>query len=391
MPKKNDTLSAAKEKKSDEFYTQYEDIQREVNAYLEYNPDTFRDKVVLLPCDDPEWSNFTKFFAQNFETLGLKKLISTSYATESKNSNEYVQLSIFDFLTDFETKSPDYDETLSPKRGKIFTLTRRNKKIDINDLQWKYLDGDGDFRSEEVTQLRDEADIIVTNPPFSLFREFLAWMTEANKKFLIIGNVNCITYKEVFPLIKDNKIWTGCRFNERVNGKIMTFRVPDSYPLTGTELFVGEDGKKYISVAGTGWFTNLDHGRRHQPIPLMTMADNLKFSAHKEIRGSEYIKYINYDAIDIPYTDAIPSDYDGVMGVPVSFIKYYCPEQFELLGIDGGDMGYYYGVSSNLTQEECDALFKEHKGFRKGKLCYRDKDGKLQVCYRRILIRRKRV
>ena len=389
MPKKNDTLSNAKENKSDEFYTQYEDIQREINAYLEYDPDTFRDKTVLLPCDDPEWSNFTRFFAQNFETLGLKKLISTSYATESKKRHEYVQISIFDFLTDYETSSPQYDESISPVRGKIFTLTRRNKKIDINDLQWKYLDGDGDFRSEEVTRLRDEADIIVTNPPFSLFREFLAWLTEAEKKFLIIGNVNCITYKEVFPLIKDNRIWTGCRFNERVNGKIMTFRVPDSYPLTGTELFIGEDGKKYISVAGTGWFTNLDHGRRHQPISLMSMADNIKYSAHKEIRGNSYKKYLNYDAIDVPYTDAIPADYDGAMGVPVSFIKYYCPDQFELLGIDGGDMGSFYGVSANLSQAECDSLFREHKGFRKGKLCYRDDDGKLQVCYRRILIRKK--
>lgn len=333
MPKKNDTLSEAKNKKSDEFYTQYEDIQREINAYLEYDPDTFRDKTVLLPCDDPEWSNFTRFFAQNFDTLGLKKLISTSYATESKNAHEYVQLSIFDFLTDFETSSPQYDESISPKRGKIFTLTRRNKKIDINDLQWKYLDGDGDFRSDEVTALRDEADIIVTNPPFSLFREFVAWVMAADKKCLIIGNVNCISYKEFFPLIMNNKIWTGCRFNERINGKIMTFRVPDSYPLTGTELYVGNDGKKYISVAGTGWFTNLEHGRRHSPIPLMSMDDNLKFSKHKEVKEKGYVHYDNYDAIEVPFTDAIPNDYDGVMGVPISFLKYYCPEQFEIVGM----------------------------------------------------------
>ena len=339
MPKKNDTLTAAKDKKSDEFYTQYEDIQREINAYLEYNPDTFKDKVVLLPCDDPEWSNFTRFFAQNFEMLGLKKLISTSYATESKQKHENVQLSLFDFLTDYETSSPKYDENISPKCGKIFTLTRdmnNSGYVDIDDLEWHYLEGDGDFRSDEVSKLRDEADIIVTNPPFSLFREFLAWIMKAEKKFLIIGNVNCISYKEVFPLIKENKIWTGCRFNERINGKIMTFRVPDSYPLTGTELFVGEDGKKYISVAGTGWFTNLDHGRRHQPISLMTMADNLKFSVHKEVKESGYPKYDNYDAIEVPYTDAIPSDYDGIMGVPISFIKYFCPEQFEIVGMTSG-------------------------------------------------------
>ena len=160
--------------KNDEFYTQYEDIQREVNAYLEYNPDVFKGKTVLLPCDDPEWSNFTRFFAQNFESLGIKKLISTSYATESKQKTQSVQLTIFDFLTDYETKSPQYDKTISHKRGKIFTLTRDMNKsgtVDIDDLEWHYLKGDGDFRSEEVTKLRDEADIIVTNPPFSLFRE----------------------------------------------------------------------------------------------------------------------------------------------------------------------------------------------------------------------------
>lgn len=349
MPKKNDTLRRADKNQNDEFYTQYDDIQREINAYLEYNPDTFKNKVVLLPCDDPEWSNFTRFFAQNFEMLGLKKLISTSYATDSKNKKGFVQLSLFDFLTDFETSSPNYDETISPKRGKIFTLTRdNNKKIDINDLKWKYLKGDGDFRSDEVTKLRDEADIIITNPPFSLFREFLAWIMDGKKDFLIIGNVNCISYKEVFPLLKNNQMWTGCRFNERINGKNQIFRVPDSYPLSGTELFVGADGKKYISVAGTGWYTNLEHGRRHQPISLMSMADNLRFSKHKEIIENGYEKFDNYDAINVPFTDSIPSDYDGLMGVPISFMKYYCPEQFEI--IDG--IGRYSVLNNEETKKE---------------------------------------
>lgn len=333
MPKKNDTLDNAKKGKNDEFYTQYEDIQREVNAYLEYDADTFRGKTVLLPCDDPEWSNFTKFFASNFESLGLKKLISTSYAIESKPYvKEGYQYSVTDYLTDYEKDSPQYDAEKSPKHGKIFTLTRRNKKkMNLDDLEWSYLNGDGDFRSEEVMKLRDEADIIVTNPPFSLFREFVAWIMEADKKCLIIGNVNCISYKEFFPLIKENKIWTGCRFNERVNGKIMTFMVPDNYPMTGTELYVDEEGKKFISVAGTGWYTNLEHGRRHRPIQLMTMADNLKFSKHKEIIENGYKEFDNYDAINIPFTDAIPADYDDAMAVPISFMKYYCPEQFEIL------------------------------------------------------------
>ena len=196
MPRQEE-LQSAKKNKNDEFYTQYNDIQTEINAYLEYNPNVFKDKTVLLPCDDPEWSNFTRFFAQNFEKLGLKKLISTSFA-EGSNSNIEIQLSLFDFLG---------EEDIKDARGRILTLTKKNKKVDINDLKWKYLDGNGDFRSEEVKKLRDEADIIVTNPPFSLFREFLTWVVEEEKCFLIIGNINCLTYKEVFPLIKDNKAW----------------------------------------------------------------------------------------------------------------------------------------------------------------------------------------
>ena len=200
----NTNLGAAKAAKNDEFYTQYTDIQKEINAYLEYNPDTFRDKVVLLPCDDPEWSNFTRFFAQNFERLGLKRLISTSYAVESKKYKNYEP-------TLFETESPMFDIDKTRIKGKIFELTHdtnQNGRIDIDDLEWHYLEGDGDFRSKEVCKLRDEADIIVTNPPFSLFREFLTWIVEADKGFLILGNFNAIHYKEVFPLIRDNKIWT---------------------------------------------------------------------------------------------------------------------------------------------------------------------------------------
>lgn len=351
----NAKLSEAKNAKNDEFYTQYEDIQREVNAYLEYNPDVFRGKTVLLPCDDPEWSNFTRFFAQNFENFGLKKLISTSFAHESKNFKGAYQLSLF------EEEAPQFDESKTTTHGKIFTLTRDSNKsgvIDIDDLEWQYLEGDGDFRSDEVKALRDEADIIITNPPFSLFREFVAWIVEADKKFLIIGNQNAITYKEIFPLIKDNKVWLGNRFNQRINGKNMTFGVPDNYPMTGTETEYGADGKKYISVAGTGWFTNLDHGRRHQPLSLMTLADNLKFSKHKEVKEQGYQKYDNYEAIEVPFTDAIPCDYDGVMGVPISFLPKYCPEQFEILGMcENLDL---YGLKTRVyTTQECQERYFE--------------------------------
>lgn len=323
----NSNLSNAKNAKNDEFYTQYQDIEKEVNAYLEYNPDVFKNKMVLLPCDDPEWSNFTRYFAQNFERLGLKKLISTSYAIESKK-----------FKTDwvptlFETENPIYNVERSRVCGKIFILdhdANANGRIDIDDLQWQYLEGDGDFRSAEVTALRNEADVIVTNPPFSLFREFLAWIVEAEKLFLVIGNMNAITYKETFPLIKDNKIWLGAtNFNTG-----MYFKVPADFVYASTYKFEREqNGEKVNRVPGVCWFTNIDHGRRHQPLPLMTMADNLKFSKHKEIRGKEaYEKYDNYDAIEVPYTDAIPNDYDGVMGVPISFLDKYCPEQFEIVG-----------------------------------------------------------
>ncbi len=328
MPKK-ENLKKAQVGKNDEFYTQYIDIQREINAYLEYNPNVFKDKIVLLPCDDPEWSNFTKFFAQNFQNFGLKKLISTSYANDKKN-NVMVQLSLF------ESESPKFDKGKTNSHGKIFVLDgdeNHSGNININDLKWDYLNGDGDFRSEEVKKLRDEADIIITNPPFSLFREFVDWIMEGNKQFLIIGNINAISYKEVFPLIQDNKMWTGNRFNQRINGKNMTFLVPDSYEMKGTELYTDDKGKKYISVAGTGWFTNLEHGRRHQPLQLMTMEDNIKYSKHKEIKGRGYLKFDNYDAIDVPFTDAIPSDYRGVMGVPITFLTKYNPSQFRIIGI----------------------------------------------------------
>ncbi len=323
----NSNLTNARNAKNDEFYTQYHDIQKETEAYLEFNPNAFRGKTVLMPCDDPEWSNFTKFFAQNFERYGLKKLISTSYAPESKNYKTNYQPTLF------EVNDPQFDEYKTVKNGKIFTLTRDKSgdgKIDVNDLEWQYLKGDGDFNSKEIKKLRDESDIIITNPPFSLFRDFLAWVVEAEKQFLIIGNMNAITYKELFPHIKENKVWLGAtNFN-----KGMYFKVPTDFVYADSYKFEKEqNGEKVNRVPGVCWFTNIDHGRRHQPMPLMTMEDNLKFSKHKEIKGKKsYDKYANFDAIEVPFADAIPSDYDGIMGVPISFLDKYCPDQFEILG-----------------------------------------------------------
>ena len=322
----NSTLSNAKAAKKDEFYTMFYDIETEMEAYLDYNPDVFRGKTVLLPCDDPEWSNFTKYFAQNFEELGLKKLISTSYAINSKVIKAGIQTS---FL---ETASPKFDKSKTNTNGKIFVLekdTTGDGKINLEDLEWDYLEGDGDFRSEEVKKLRNEADIIVTNPPFSLFREFLAWIVEADKQFIIIGNINCVTYKEVFPLLKDNKVWMGCT----IHSGDREFGVPDEYPLEAAGCRIDENGKKYIRVKGVRWYTNIDHGSRHDPLSLMSMADNIKYSKHKEIQGKNYQHYDNYDAIEIPYSDAIPCDYEKMIGVPITFFDKYCPEQFEIVGI----------------------------------------------------------
>lgn len=321
-------LKSAKKAKADEFYTQYNDIQNEMNAYLAFNPNIFKDKIVLLPCDDPEWSNFTKYFVYNFNELGLKKLISTSYANNAKPKVGYVQTTLF------ELNSDEYDENKTDSHGKIFTLSRRNKPVkDVNDLNWRYLEGDGDFRSDEVKALRDVADIIITNPPFSLFREFVAWIMEANKQFIIIGNVNAISYNEIFPLLKNNKMWLGYRFNKRVNGKNMTFRVPDSYEMKGTELYINEKGEKFISVAGTGWFTNVDLKKRHEKIEMMTMEDNIKFN--KKVKDSKtcYLKYDNYDALNVDFSEAVPSDYNGVMGVPITFLTKFNPEQFDIIGL----------------------------------------------------------
>ena len=382
----NENLHNAKVAKNDEFYTQYPDIQKEINAYLEYDPNVFKDKTILLPCDDPEWSNFTKFFAQNFENFGLKKLISTSYAKASK-LKLYGQMDLFED-TDYITKDPNYQSNIDAEKGKIFTLTRKNKKVDINDLKWEYLDGDGDFRSDEIKKLRDEADYIITNPPFSMFREFISWVKESSKGFLVIGNINAITYKEVFPLIKENKMWLGA------TGFMtdMVFEVPK-----GTEIKKSDKDKaerlgykgNYTRLGNSCWFTSLEHGRRHQPLQLMSMADNIKFN--KKLKDPKYPKYANYDAIEIGAINAIPSDYDGVMGVPITFLDKYCPEQFEILGLTctaetmlnpvrlGGDFITEYRRQGGTG----------HVSANMYGVCYYGENGQAKVPYGRILIRRK--
>lgn len=380
----NSKLTDAKRAKNDEFYTQYPDIEKEISAYLEFNPDVFRNKTILLPCDDPEWSNFTKYFAQNFDRFGLKKLISTSYAAESKNYQGIYQPTLF------EINDPQFDKIKTVKNGKIFTLTHDrtgDRKVNVDDLEWHYLEGDGDFRSAEIKNLRDEADIIITNPPFSLFREFLAWIIEAGKQFVIISNLNAITYKEVFPLIKNDKMWLGNGFH------------------AGNAYFSSPFAKEYaegvynpetglVKFRNVCWFTNLDHGRRHQPLPLMTLADNLKYSKHKEIKGKKsYDHYENYDAIEVPFTDSIPSDYDGIMGVPISFLDKYSPEQFEIVGMCENEDIYKLKTRVYSTQE-CKQAYLDKFG-KKGTYDLNAsgvivQDGLREKVYQRVLIRHRK-
>ena len=328
---KNNSLTKAKSEKNDEFYTQYQDIEREMQAYLEFNPDVFRGKTILLPCDDPDWSNFTKYFAQNFDSFGLKKLISTSYAPNSRPSFTTYEPS----LAERENEKFSHEKTMS--NGKIFTLSQDkngDSKIDLQDLDCSYLEGDGDFRSEEVTKLRDEADIVITNPPFSLFRDYLAWVQ--GKQFVMIGNMNAITYKEVFPLIQSNQLWLGYGF--KAGNAYFEIPVAKEYT-TG----VYDEDKGLVKFRNCCWFANL----RHEPLQLMTMDDNLKHNK-KVSRGDKpcYAEYDNYYAIEVSFTDAIPSDYKGVMGVPISFLDKYNPDQFEILGCS-----YSYGEPKGYLKE----------------------------------------
>jgi hypothetical protein len=335
----NQGLGAAKAAKQDEFYTQYVDIQKEVEAYLEFDPNTFRGKVVYCNCDDPFESNFFKYFAANFNKLGLKKLVTTSYdgspiAGAQLTFDEYAE-------GNGKRQKPkaiavEIEEVTDLNGDGATGIEDVKLFLERNPHTRTRLAGGGDFRSPECIELLKQADIVVTNPPFSLFKEYVAQLVKYRKKFLIIANKNAITYLEIFPLIKDNKLWMG--ITAFSGGMWFIADYMGKYEKT-------VDGVKLINVPAI-WFTNLDHGRRHQELPLMTIADNLKFSKHKELKGKEaYDRYCNYDAIEVPFTDAIPSDYDGVMGVPISFLDKYNPDQFEIIGnSDDSDMMSAIGV-----------------------------------------------
>ncbi|MEA3464046.1 MAG: adenine-specific methyltransferase EcoRI family protein [Patescibacteria group bacterium] len=331
-------LKKARKAKNDEFYTQYIDIQKEIEKYLDYNSNIFRNKVIYCNCDDPYESNFFRYFVLNFNKLGLKQLITTSYKPSPVANT---QLSLF-----------GDDKTIPKSKGRPkitankfiinevhdidgdgeFNLKDVAKQLKANKHnEWAPLEEDGDFRSPECVELLKQSDIVVTNPPFSLFREYVKQIFDYKKKFLIIGNINCLTYKEIFQKIKNNKAWLGNGMGRWISG----FIVPESYELYGSEARIDENGNRIVATNNCLWLTNLDHGRRHQPLLLMTMADNLKFSKHKEVKGKKaYDKYDNYNAIEVPFTDSIPSDYKGVMGVPITFLDKYNPEQFEIIDIN---------------------------------------------------------
>ena len=289
MKAKNTNLNKAKKEKNDEFYTLLEDIEKEIGGgYLEYNPDLFKGKTVLCPCDDPTWSNFTLYFIQNFEKLGLKRLISSCYA------------------------NPDIT---GETRGKVYILEQGDPiPTNLNDIHYHLLDGDGSFRSDEITRFRDSADFVITNPPFSLSIDFVTWLIESNCKFSFIGNKNHVVSKAFFPLIKNNKMWSGSLKWGSMN--FIDHRSED----------------KTLKSIPAIWYTNIEFNRKTKPLELLTMQENLDKNPNLIELGA-YLEYENYNAIEVPRTEAIPSDYDGVMGVPISFLDKYDPNQFEIVGV----------------------------------------------------------
>lgn len=310
----NKNLTAAMKAKKDEFYTQLSDIENEMKYYRKY----FKGKVILCNCDDPYESNFFKYFASNFNALGLKKLIATCYNGSPIQGEELL----------FEWEDEPEGEKKIAYKVEITEVRDWNNdgRIDLADVRYllqndrntiTVLHQNGDFRSQECIECLKEADIVVTNPPFSLFREYVAQLMRYEKKFIIIGNQNAITYKEIFPLIKDNRLWLG----QSIHSGDRKFNVPDDYPLNAATCGTDADGHKFIRVKGVRWFTNLEVPVRDEELVL-----------YKKYTPEEYPEYDNYKAINVDKTSEIPCDYDGVMGVPITFLDKYCPKQFEILG-----------------------------------------------------------
>lgn len=349
MAKRN--IDKAKEAKKDEFYTQLDDINNELKHYREH----FRGKTVLCNCDDPRISNFFTYFAYNFEFLGLKKLITTCY----KNQN-------VDLFSQNQSEQAVYLIYEGDKNG--------NHTPDANEIGVMPLKGDGDFRSKECIELLKEADIVVTNPPFSLFREYVAQLMEYDKEFLIIGNQNALSYKEIFPLIRDNKMWLGAS----IHSGDRKFWVPEDYELKAAGCGIDATGRKFIRVKGVRWFTNLDYKERHEDLIL-----------YKNYTPDLYPKYENYDAINVNKTEDIPCDYEGIMGVPITFMDKYNPDQFEIIGLGIANLGLSIGVQPYKSEHKKYRKEIQKRGAVDGDLYMMNGD-EVVVPYARILIRRKK-
>lgn len=341
----NDNLTRAKKAKNDEFYTQWEDIEKEVRYYRRH----FEGKVVYCNCDDPLTSKFFKYFLLNFERLKLKRLITTCYKNQDPDlfsTNSTKKSIVIKYKIDKEkglVSYPEYKKAIEGVQKYIGDINNSNTPRP-EDIGIGLLEGGGDFRSKECADLLKQADIVVTNPPFSLFREYIAQLTKHDKKFLVIGNMNAITYKEIFPLIKENKIWLGIS--------------------NGAREYIKPDNTKH-KMGNTCWFTNLGHGRRQQKLVLMTMEDNKRFNTEVKKNTTAYQKYDNYDAIEVPVTMGIPSDYKGAMGIPISFLYKYNPEQFEIIGSD-------YQVKDGLLPQIVNTNWqgKLDRGYLQGKRMY---------------------
>ena len=371
----NKNLNAAKTAKKDEFYTQLTDIERELQHYWPH----FRDKVVLCNCDDPYESNFFKYFALRFNQLGLKKLICTCYDGSPVMGTE---LSLFALDAQGEEKKVAYKVEITEVSD-----VNGDGAVDLADVEYliqndknvlSSLQGNGDFRSRECIELLKQADIVVTNPPFSLFREYVSQLMEYRKKFLIIGNVNSIICKEIFPLIQENKLW----FGPSISSGDRKFNVPDDYPLSASGCGIDSDGRKYIRVKGIRWFTNLDHNKRHEEMDLVC-----RYSPE------EYPHYENYDAIEVGQTSDIPYDYDGIMGVPITFLDKYNPEQFEIIGSNSStDLCKELGVKplgDDWIRRYRAAGGTGHNTANMVRIVYNDSLGKPKVAFSRIFIRNK--
>lgn len=328
----NTSLRKADKAKNDEFYTQLADIELELKHYRKH----FAGKIIFCNCDDPYESNFFKYFAMNFNYLGLKKLVATCYMGSPVVGEQFEQLSIFDILPSQENTPKRF-----PYKIEITEVIDINGDgaVDLTDVEYllrnknnvmTLLDGDGDFRSHECVEILKQADIVITNPPFSLFREYIGQLMEYDKKFLVIGSQNAITYKEIFPLLKENKMWLGYRCGD------MAFTVPEYYEERETRFWIDDNGQKWRSLGNICWFTNLDHKKRHEELEL-----------YKKYIPEEYPKYDNYNAINVDKTADIPEDYYEKMGVPITFLDKYNPDQFEI--IDG--IGRYSILDNENTKK----------------------------------------